>query len=199
MKSILCEQRKSSILAAVVTVGMGVLLVCWPDRSVDFLCLLLGAAVLVTGVIYILGWVARRKQGVPTFFVLPGIILAGLGLWLMTGPGEVVLLIQIIFGAVLVFHGLVDLQSALVLLRQKWNRWWLDLLMAVLTVALGVLILANPFGTFRALIVLIGLSLVYDGVSDLVLIWRVSKAVRRKERELQDQAVQTENTSTQQQ
>ena len=38
--------------------------------------------------------------------------------------------------------------------------------------------LLNPFGTMKALVVLIGLSLVYDGASDLYLIYRVSKAFR---------------------
>ena len=51
--------------------------------------------------------------------------------------------------------------------------------LAVFSVCLlGVLVLINPFGAFAALVVLIVLSLVFDGASDLYLIWRLSRAFR---------------------
>lgn len=178
MKSILYEQRRSSVAAAAVTIVLGGLLMAWPDRSVNFLCMLLGAAIILTGLIYLLGWFRRRKDGYPVFFMLPGVILCALGLWLMTSPASVVLLIQYIFGAILLFHGIVDLQGVLSMAGKGMNRWWLDLLLAILTIGLGVLVLLNPFGTFAALIILIGLALIFDGLSDLYIIWRLSKAFR---------------------
>ncbi len=178
MKSLLREQRRSSIAAAIITILVGVLTVFWPNRSVNLMCMLLGTAILVTGVIYIAGWFSRRREGAPVFFVLPGVILLALGLWLITRPDSVVRLIQYIFGAVLIFHGLVDLQSAVALMRQSVERWWLDFVLTVLTIVLGVVILANPFGTFSALVMLIGVSLIFDGASDLYLIWRLSQAMK---------------------
>ena len=57
-----------------------------------------------------------------------------------------------------------------------------DLALAALTLVLGGVVLFNPFGTMEALTILIGLSLVYDGISDLVLIHRLSRAFREAER-----------------
>ncbi|MCF2662814.1 HdeD family acid-resistance protein [Pseudoflavonifractor phocaeensis] len=187
MKTILHEQRMSSIAAALVTILLGVVLIWWPDRSVNFLCMLLGVSIFITGIIYILGWLARRREGVPAFFVLPGVILCALGIWLMTSPASVIKLIQYIFGAILIFHGVVDLQGSVALMRQRWGRWWVDLLLALLTVALGALILLNPFGTFAALVVLIGAALIFDGVSDLCIIWRLSRAFKAAERVIQEE------------
>lgn len=178
MNSILRQQRRSSIAAAVVTILLGLFLAFWPGQSVSFLCMLLGAAIALTGVIYFVGWLARRKAGVPALFVLPGVVLFALGAWLMTSPASVVQLVQYIFGAVLIFHGIVDLQGALALMGQGYSRWWVDLLLAVLTLALGMLVVVNPFGTFAALMTLVGLSLVFDGVTDLVIIWRLSRAFK---------------------
>ena len=56
------------------------------------------------------------------------------------------------------------------------------LVLAALTLVLGGVVLFNPFGTMEALTILIGLSLVYDGISDLVLIHRLSRAFREAER-----------------
>ena len=186
MKSILNEQRRSSIATAAVTILLGLVLVWWPGKSVRLLCMLLGFAVFVTGVIYLLGWVARRREGYPVVFLLPGVVLCAIGVWLMTSPESVVVLIQYIFGAILIFHGVVDLQGAAALMKQGWSRWWLDLALGAVTVALGALVLINPFGTFATLIMLIGLSLIFDGVSDLYIIWRLSRAFRQAERGLDD-------------
>ena len=187
MKSILHEQRRSSIAAAVVTILLGLTLVWWPGSSVRLLCILLGFAVFITGVIYLLGWIARRQDGYPVVFLLPGVVLCAIGVWLMTNPESVVILIQYIFGAILIFHGVVDLQGAVALMKRNCVRWWLDLALGALTVALGALILINPFGTFAALIMLIGGALIFDGVSDLYIIWRLSRAFRQAEQELDDE------------
>ena len=80
MKSILREQRRSSIVAAAVTILLGLMLVLVPNRSIRFLCGLLGTALLVTGLIYILGWFAKRRDGFPVWFLIPGLLLAALGL-----------------------------------------------------------------------------------------------------------------------
>ena len=84
MKGILWEQRTSGVISALLTAAAGGLLLFWPDRSVNFLCSLLGAALLVIGLVYILGCFARRRGGVPVWFLIPGIILAAVGLNLST-------------------------------------------------------------------------------------------------------------------
>ena len=122
MKSILREQRRSSIVAAAVTILLGLMLVLVPNRSIRFLCGLLGTALMVTGLIYILGWFAKRRDGFPVWFLIPGLLLAALGLWLLSRPASVIVLIQFSFAAVLLFHGVIDLQSALSLMREGWPR-----------------------------------------------------------------------------
>ena len=165
MKTILHQQRRSSMAAAAVTTVLGLVLVIWPGQSARLLCLLLGAAVFITGVIYLLGWVARRGENRPAVLLLPGVVLCAVGLWLMTRPESVVLLVQLVVGAILIFHGAVDIQGA---------------------VALGALVIVNPFGTFAALTMLIGFALIYDGLSDFYIIWRLSRAFRQAEQELDD-------------
>ena len=165
-------------VAAVLALLLGLLLVLAPNRSIRLLCTVLGAALLVTGLIYLFTWLAKRRDGFPAWFLIPGLILAALGLWLLTSPGSVIVLIQFSVAAVLIFHGVIDLQGAVSLARLGIPNWWVDLVLAVLTVVLGGVVLLNPFGTMEAMTMLIGASLVYDGASDLYLIYRVSKAFR---------------------
>lgn len=198
MKSVLREQRRSSVLVALATIVLGLGLVVWPDRSVSLMCSLLGGALLIFGLLYIIGWFSsKRRAGSPAVMVIPGVVLAGLGVWLMTSSESVITLIQYVFGAMILFHGVLDLQGAISLAGRRYARWWLDLLLAVLTLGLGALILINPFGTFAALVMLIGVSLVYDGVSDLLLIGRLSRAFRDIEQAVQGDVIETEGREIQ--
>ncbi len=185
MKTILQEQRRSSVIVALITMVLGAVLVVWPDRSVRLMCTLLGAALLICGLVYILGWLVRRREGgISAFTLIPGVVLSGLGIWLMTSSDSVIALVQYVFGAVVIFHGVLDVQSSVSLMRQGAARWWLDL-------ALSALILINPFGTFAALVTLIGLVLIYDGLSDLWIIHRLSRMVRDLERDLNGDIIET--------
>lgn len=193
MKSVLQEQRRSSALVALVTIALGVILVVWPDRSVSMICALLGGALLLCGLLYVIGcFVGKHRHSKSVFMIIPGVILAGLGVWIMTSSSTVIALIQYVFGAVVLFHGILDLQGALALLTQRMSKWWIDLLLALLTLGLGLLILANPFGTFAALVVLIGIALIYDGVSDIWLIWRLGKSARLAQLPPEEVVIETE-------
>lgn len=52
------------------------------------------------------------------------------------------------------------------------------MLLGGVTVGLGVLLVCNPFEAVNTAIMLIGIFLVYDGISDLWIISRVSKTAR---------------------
>ena len=72
-------------------------------------------------------------------FALAGLLRAGalaaLGLWLLSSPASVIVLIQFSFAAVLLFHGVIDLQGAVSLMREGWPRWWIDLALAALALS----------------------------------------------------------------
>ena len=177
MKSILREQWTTSTLVALVTCALGVVLLVWPDRSISMMCAVLGGSLLIFGLLYIAAWFAGKgKRGASSLLLIPGVVLAGLGVWLMISAESVISLLQYVFAAVLLFHGFVDLQGAFALIRYHAKRWWVDLLLALATAGLGAVILVNPFGSFSALVMLMGAALIYDGLTDLWLIIRLGRA-----------------------
>ena len=187
MKSILRERWGSSAFSALATIALGLVLVLWPDRSVSLMCTILGGALLMFGIIYFFACFSKKGRA-PLILMIPGAVLAGLGVWLMISAESVISLIQYVFGAVIIFHGIVDVQGVLTLAGYRAKKWWVDLLMALLSLALGVVILLNPFGSFSALVSLIGCALVYDGFSDLWLICRLARAGRAYERAREEEA-----------
>jgi uncharacterized membrane protein HdeD (DUF308 family) len=179
MKSILRERRLSSTFSALIAIALGVVLLLWPDLSSRLLCMILGATLLIAGAGYIISYFARRSRlATLQFEIILGIVLAILGLWLLLRPDIFLSLLQFVFGAVLVIHGVIDLQAAFHLQGAGYERWWLALILALLTVVLGAVIILDPFTTLNALLMLIGVALIYDGISDLLLIFRLSRVFR---------------------
>lgn len=195
MKSILREQWLSSAVMALITLVLGVFLLVWPDHSIHFLCSLLGAALFILGLVYILGWfVRRRASAVPAWFLVPGAVLTATGLWLLSSPQLVGALIQYVVAAVLVLHAVIDLQGALALALRRTTHWWVDLLLALVTLGLGIVILLDPLESFELMMMLIGLALAFDGLSDLWLIFRLTWAFKTAEFVREEQEEEQEET-----
>ncbi|MEG2958970.1 MAG: hypothetical protein RR828_04460, partial [Oscillospiraceae bacterium] len=62
--------------------------------------------------------------------------------------------------------------------QMGYEKWWVVLILALLTAALALLVIFNPFGALNTLIMVIGGILIYQGISDLWAISRISKATR---------------------
>lgn len=193
MKGFLNNRRASCALSAVCFVALGVFLLIWPDLSRIWLCRLLGAALLVTGGVYVLSHFAKAKGAAAVFQydLILGVVLAVVGVWLLTTPDLIISFIQYILGAILVIHGVIDLQGA-VNLRSGGAAWWTSFLFALITIALGAIVIWNPFATINALLMLTGIALIYDGLSDLLIIFRLSRTFK-KVQEAVEQAVEDAN------
>ena len=71
---------------------------------------------------------------------------------------------------------MLDLQGAWNLRTARFGGWWIAALIGLLTAALGALILWNPLAGVDGLLILVGLALIYDGASDLVILLQLTHA-----------------------
>ena len=101
-----------------------------------------------------------------------------LGGYILLNPLGLLSIIPIVFGVLLIYHGISDLGQALELRKYEADRWWISIIIAVVTIALGILIMRNPFDTIDMLMRIIGICLIYDGLSDLLLVGKFSKSIR---------------------
>ena len=153
MKGFLNNRRVSCTLSALCFIALGVFLVFWPELSRIWICRLLGAALLVSGGVYVVSHFARAKGAAAVFQydLILGAVLAVVGVWLLTTPDLIVAFLQYILGLILIVHGVIDLQGALNLRAGHARHWWPAFLIALITLALGALILWNPFASINAL------------------------------------------------
>ena len=181
VKGFLNNRRVSCTLSALCFIALGVFLVFWPELSRIWICRLLGAALLVSGGVYVVSHFARAKGAAAVFQydLILGAVLAVVGVWLLTTPDLIVAFLQYILGLILIVHGVIDLQGALNLRAGHARHWWPAFLIALITLALGALILWNPFASINALLMLVGIALIYDGISDILILFQLTRTFRK--------------------
>lgn len=171
MKSIVQDMKKNYVINAVIMVVLGLVLVIWPHILGVILCYVLGGALIVMGVIQLISFLRGERLGFYNkFSMFMGIVLVLLGIWICTQPRIVLSIIPVVVGIMVLLHGFMDIQYTLDIKRTGSTKWWIALIFAILTIIVGLLLVFNPFMAYEISMILLGVAMLYDGVSDLVLL-----------------------------
>ncbi|MEU2064091.1 DUF308 domain-containing protein [Streptomyces sp. NPDC013455] len=159
--------------SAVSTLVPGVLVLVWPEATLHVLAVLLGLYLLVTGAFRFVAVFAREGHE-----RLPGLLLAVLyvlaGVLCLRNPLQTIAALSLITGAVWLVSGALTLYTA-VSAEDLPHRGVLTVA-AVLGIVAGIVVLALPAESARALTRLLGLWLVLLGLAEAVvaLAWRAA-------------------------
>ena len=139
------------IVMSVLYLALGIFLLMVPGTALNVVCYALGGVVLLGGVI---GFLILRSD-------------------------IVVRILPIVFGLFVIFDSLGRVQSALELRRCGYGSWKGFLLLALLSVVLGVVMIVDPFGAMETLVMAIGVILIIEGALNLLSALYTMLAVRR--------------------
>ena len=177
-------------LSALICVILGIVLLVWPGQSTQVVCMILGIVLGGFGIIQIILYLAtQEKTMVSHSMMMLGIVLAVIGGWIVLKPDTIIKAIPMIVGILIVIHGLHNAVQAIDLKKMQYDNWWVALLLSLLTVALGVVLICNPFTIVDTVVRIIGAFLVYDGLSDMWILSRVFKTKKNREKIIDTDAV----------
>lgn len=187
MKTIIQDMKQNYFINAVIMIILGLVLVIWPDILGNILCYILGGALILMGIFQLVGFIRGEHLGFYNkFSMMMGIILLLLGIWVCVNPRVVLSIIPVIVGIIILLHGLMDIQYTLDIKNTGNTKWWLGLIAAIVTIIIGILLVANPFIAYEITIILIGIAMIYDGGSDLVLLLFSFLAQRDTDKRIRD-------------
>lgn len=173
---LLKKLKTNVVISAALCILLGIVLVVWPGLSMQIVCTAIGAVLLIGGGVRLAAYFTAKDGSVYSQMnLITGIILAVVGIWILLQPDKVLAIIPIIVGIVIALHGVNNLQQAVTLCKEQYDKWWVALILGLLTVGFGVLLVFKPFAALDTAVRLIGVFLIYDGVSD---IWIVSRLYR---------------------
>ena len=177
-------------LSAVICVILGIVLLVWPGQSTQVVCMVLGIVLGGFGLIQIILYLAtKEKTMVSHSMMMLGVVLAVIGGWIVLKPETIIKAVPMIVGILIVIHGFHNAVQAIDLKKMQYDNWWVALLLSLLTVALGVVLICNPFTIVDTVVRIIGSFLVYDGLSDMWILSRVFKTKKNREKIIDTDAV----------
>lgn len=109
-----------------------------------------------------------------------GILLIILGLIVLVKSENVMNFVSIALGIAILADGLFKVQISMDSKRFGIRTWWLVLAFAVLTVFAGLLLVFRPVESTRILTILLGISLLAEGILNLCVVVSTVKIVRHQ-------------------
>lgn len=172
-------KKREKVVTSLLMIIVGVLLIIWPNAALNVLCSIVGLALCIGGVVAVITYfVTRDKSFVLTMTMAVGVIVAFLGLWIFLNPSVLAALIPAIIGAFIIISGIINLSEAITIHRERGTGIVTTLIIAAITIVLGLIVFFRPQWTNAFLVRLIGIALVFDGVSDLWVISRITGTVK---------------------
>lgn len=190
MKEIFKRIRFDVLISAILCIAFGIVLMIWPLEVTSIICRILSVILIIMGAVYLVSYFINGDNN--KFKVAGGLIILLIGVWILLKPESVIKLIPIIIGVVLLIHAIEDFKLAFQTKAGNYSGWWSILLLALISGILGVLCICDSFGMVQIGMMIIGICLIYDGVSDIWIVTRVSQTAKNVAADLN--AVDTDAT-----
>ena len=162
--------------SALATLVPGILLLVWPDATLQVVAVLFGLYLLVTGAFrFVAVFGQERGERVPGLLISVLFVLAGV--LCMRNPLQTIAALSVIVGVVWLVSGLLTAYTA-VAAKDLPHRGVLAAA-ALLGIVAGIVVLALPSESAVALTGLLGLWLVLLGLMEIAVAFAWRSAVRR--------------------
>ena len=147
---------------------LGAALIIYPDISALMLCGIFGGVILLLSVVRIIFYFRSSHFGVAGGADLAAGLLGSVaGIVLLLHPGEVTGMVQVLIGIIIFVDSVLKFQAALEAGREAFPGWWAVALLSLVGTMLGLLIIINPFGGARLLMMMTGITLAADGAENI--------------------------------
>lgn len=167
----------------------GLLLIIFPDTAANvagFICAIL---LIAFGIVKIIGYFSRDIYRLAFQYDLVfGLLMILLGAAMFANPGSLSSFICLSLGLYILTDSLFKIQIALDARRFGVRSWMLILISAVLAGIGGLLLVLRPTESIPVLVVMLGISLLFEGLLNLITVLTSVKVMR----ELRPDAIEVE-------
>ena len=157
------HMKNGMFALSVAFIILGLMLLIMPETSLLWICYAFGIVVLMTGAVCLFQYARLRGTG----FTAPFMLVGGVITFTLLKPEVVASFLPIVFGLFILVDGCSRIGSAIDLAKRKGQKWWVLLLLSLLSIVLGVLLLVNPFDAMVSVVMLCGVLLILEGAINL--------------------------------
>jgi uncharacterized membrane protein HdeD (DUF308 family) len=175
------------ILMSVCFCVLGLVLMLRPQLSVRLVGTFLGVALVVFGIIKLVGYFSKDLYRLAFQYDLAfGILLLALGLLVLLKPDRAMGFLCAVLGVAVLADGLFKIQMSVDARRFGLRSWLAIALLAVLACIIGGVLVFRPTESAGVLMVLLGICLLAEGLLNLCVALCAVKIVRHQRPDIID-------------
>lgn len=160
---------------------LGVVPIAIPEYSAVLPCRIGGIIMILFGVVKILGYCSKDLYRLAFQHDLAfGILLIVLGAVMIFRTDPMITILCTILGVYVLADALLKIQIAIDSKAFGIRKWWLILSMAILTGITGFLLIFRPSESTRIIMILFGITLLAEGILNLITILTAVQIMRHK-------------------
>jgi len=157
---------QNHVVTGLILIIFGIILLIWPGSTLDIVCKIVGVAVLIAGIVGVAeGLAGKRKDPAAVRNFAGNVAAVIVGILLIAFSGAIVSVLPFVLGILIVIYSAVEIFGAL---KADGGIQTGRLIMAVIELIIGILIMANPFSTVTLLIRILGIGMIFGGVTQIM-------------------------------
>lgn len=174
------ELKWSAIWKGILYILLGVAALIIPETMEKTLGYLIGIVAIVAGAISMICYLLRdaHQNYYHNDFVV-GLVSIVIGCLVLYKVEWIISLIPVILGVLVLASGCSKLQDVIDMKRMEYGNWILMLVLAAVNLILGIVLLANPFQAATVLFRVIGVGLIFSGLTDCVTTMYFAGKIKR--------------------
>lgn len=186
------EEKKNKIFrgqlpVSVIYVLLGLCLALMPVETVNVLCKVVFGLVLIGAGLYHIFLFVFEKENATILDLFSGVIVLVIGVFLFMNPPVVIKLLTLMLGAFILVDSIWMLRGSLKLKKKGLGVWKAFLIESLIFVALGVLILMNPFSELKMTMQVSGWIFVANGGLDIIFYAILQHGLKKEEEDVKEE------------
>lgn len=175
------------IVLSAVLCALGLVLILFPEFSASMLGVACGIVMILFGIVKLVGYFSRDLYRLAFQYDLAsGCLLILLGIVMLLRPDSLLNFICVALGIYILTDGLFKIQIAVDAKRFGLRGWWLILTEAILAAVLGLVLIFRLTDSARVLTVLLGITMLAEGILNLSTVITAVKIVRNQKPDVID-------------
>lgn len=168
--------KRFSIATIIVSAIMGVLFIAFPSKCIQYISLVVGVSLIVTGIISVVSYIVERDTKLPlvlgTISLISGIIVCA-------KYRAIISIIVVILGIFILTSGIVDMATSIRSIMLFRKSGWFTMLLSVITIIFGIVAITKSAQLTDGIVQFIGAALIVYAVLDLVTYIQVNSKVKQ--------------------
>ena len=164
---------------------MGLFLLIFPKTVGDVFANVLGIAMILFGVIKVIGYFSKDLFRLAFQYDLAfGILIILVGVATVRRPSGLLEFLCMVVGIIILADGLFKIQMSMDAKEFGIHKWWLILSLAIVAGVFGALLLFNPTEGSILIMRLIGVALMAEGIMNLATVLTAVKIIRHQKKDV---------------